>query len=105
MRQLKSNRTVEILADPAFKDLVSARARLRWGLSFVTLVMFFGFIALISSAKTELAAAIPGSAIPLGLLLALAVIVLVVVLTGVYVLRSNSRFDKITRTLNEEYGQ
>jgi uncharacterized membrane protein (DUF485 family) len=105
MRQVKSNQTLEILADPAFKELVSARARLRWGLSFVTLIMFFGFIALISSAKGALGAAIPGSAIPLGLLFALAVILLVVGLTGIYVLCSNSRFDKLARTLNQEFGR
>ena len=105
MRQPKSNRTLEILADPAFRELASARARLRWGLSIITLVMFFGFIALISIAKDALGTMIPGSAIPLGLLLVLVVIGLVVVLTGIYVLRSNSRFDDLARAVKQEFGR
>jgi uncharacterized membrane protein (DUF485 family) len=105
MLQIKPDRTREILADPMFRELASARARLRWGLSIVTLVMFFGFIGLISTARSALGANIAGSAIPLGLVLALTMIVLVVVLTGIYVQRSNSRFDQLTRVLNREFGQ
>ncbi|MFG1465679.1 DUF485 domain-containing protein [Xanthobacter sp. DSM 24535] len=105
MQQSTSNRTREILANPTFRELTSARARLRWGLSIVTLVMFFGFIALILGAKTALSANVAGSAIPLGLYLALAMIALVVMLTGIYVQRSNARFDELARTLNREFGQ
>src|SRR5437667_5234872 len=105
MPQLKPDRTREILADPVFRELASARARLRWSLSIVTLVMFFGFIGLISTARTALGGSIAGSAIPLGIVLALTMIVLVVVLTGIYVQRSNSRFDQLTRVLNREFSQ
>jgi uncharacterized membrane protein (DUF485 family) len=105
MPQLTPDRTREILADPTFRELASARGRLRWGLSMVTLLMFFGFIGLISNAQSALGANFAGSAIPLGLVLALAMIVLVVVLTGIYVQRSNSRFDQLTRVLNREFGQ
>ena len=105
MLQLRPDRTREILANPMFRELASARARLRWGLSIVTLVMFFGFIGLISTARSALGTSFVGSAIPLGILLALTMIVLVVVLTGIYVQRSNSRFDQLTRALNEEFGQ
>jgi uncharacterized membrane protein (DUF485 family) len=99
------DRTRLILADPVFRELASARARLRWGLSVVTLILFFGFIALISSARGTLGATVGGSAMPLGLVLALAVIVLVVLLTGFYVQRSNSRFDELARGLNRRFGQ
>jgi uncharacterized membrane protein (DUF485 family) len=105
MPQLKPDRTREILADPVFRELASARARLRWSLSIVTLVMFFGFIGLISTARTALGGSIAGSAIPLGIVLALTMIVLVVVLTGIYVQRSNSRFDQLARALNREFSQ
>jgi uncharacterized membrane protein (DUF485 family) len=42
---------------------------------------------------------------PLGLLLALFMIVLVVFLTGLYVRLCNSRFDERARALNREFGQ
>ena len=93
MLQLTRDRTHEIITDPRFRNLASARAKLRWSLSIVTLIMFFGFIALISSAKSALGVAVAASAIPLGLLLAVSMIVAVVILTGFYVYRSNSRFD------------
>src|SRR5215475_9977882 len=105
MQQMPPKRTREILADPAFKELVSARAKLRWGLSIVTLILFFGFITLISTARGALGANMVGSTIPLSLLLALSMIGLVVVLTGIYVQRSNSRFDELTRVLNREFAQ
>ena len=105
MPQLKSERTREILANPVFCELASARAKLRWSLSIVTLIMFFGFIALISTAKATLGAKIAGSAIPLGMLIALAMIAFVVLLTGIYVQRSNSRFDALTHALKREFGQ
>ena len=105
MQQQKSNRTLRILADPGFRELTSARTKLRWSLSVVTLVMFFGFIVLISTAKGALGTMIPGSAIPVGLLLTLAVIGLVVVLTGIYVTRCNSRFDELARAVKQEFGR
>ena len=105
MPQSRPERMREILADPSFRELASARARLRWSLSIVTLVMFFGFIAVISTARDTLGTTVAGSAMPLGLVLALAMIAIVVTLTGIYVQRSNSRFDELTLALKREFGQ
>ena len=105
MLSVTSDRTRRILEDPMFKELASSRARLRWGLSIVTLILFFAFIALISTAKSALGANVAGSGIPVGLALALSVIVLVVLLTGFYVQRSNSRFDELARRLNRRFGR
>lgn len=105
MSQPKPERMQEILANPSFRELASARAKLRWSLSIVTLIMFFGFIGLISSAKGALGTHVADSSVPLGLLLALAMIAIVVVLTGLYVQRSNSRFDELTQALQREFGQ
>lgn len=105
MLSTTSARTRQVLADPDFRKLVLSRARLRWGLSLVTLVLFFGFIALISTAKGALGANVAGSDIPLGLALGLTMIVLVVFLTGFYVQRSNLRFDELARVLDRRFGQ
>lgn len=95
----------EILADPSFRELASARAKLRWSLSIVTLIMFFGFITLISTARDALGATVAGIAMPLGLVLVVVMIAMVVALTGIYVQRSNSRFDELTHALKRELGQ
>lgn len=95
----------EILAAPAFRELVSARARMRWSLSIVTLIMFFGFLALISTARGALGANSGGTVLPFGLMIGLGMIAVVVMLTGFYVQRSNSRFDKLSHALKEEFGR
>jgi uncharacterized membrane protein (DUF485 family) len=105
MLQLTRDRTQEIMADPRFRSLASARARLRWSLSIITLIMFFGFIVLISTAKNALGVPVAGISIPLGLLLAISMCVVVVMLTGFYVYRCNSRFDELASLLNREFGQ
>jgi uncharacterized membrane protein (DUF485 family) len=105
MLQSTRDRTQEIIRDSRFRNLALGRAKLRWSLSIVTLVMFFGFIALISTAKNALGVAVAGSSIPLGLLLAMSMCVVVVMLTGFYVYRSNSRFDEVATLLNREFGQ
>ncbi len=105
MLQAPPGRAREILADATFQELVSGRARLRWGLSILTLVMFFGFIALVSVAKTALGANIAGSALPLGFALALAMVAALVGLTGIYVQRSNTRFDELARIVKQELGR
>ena len=105
MLSVTPDRTRQVVADPVFRELALARAKLRWGLTIVTLILFFGFIALISTAKSALGANVAGSDIPVGLALALSVIVLVVLLTGFYVQRSNSRFDELARGLNRRFGQ
>jgi uncharacterized membrane protein (DUF485 family) len=105
MQEPGPERMREILADPSFRKLASARAKLRWSLSIVTLIMFFGFIALISTAREALGVTVAGSAMPLGLVLVLAVIAMIVTLTGIYVRRSNSLFDELTHALKQEFGQ
>jgi uncharacterized membrane protein (DUF485 family) len=105
MRQFTPERIEEILANATFRELTSGRARLRWGLSILTLVMFFGFVVLISTAGGSLRGNVPGSAIPVGLALALIMIALVVVVTGIYVRESNARFDQLSRSLNREFAQ
>jgi uncharacterized membrane protein (DUF485 family) len=103
MPQLEAKRMGNIVADPAFRELVSRRAKLRWGLSVATLIMFFGFIVLISTARNTLAASVGGSTMPLGLVLAIVMIAVVVLLTGIYVQQS-SRFDELTRALQRGVG-
>jgi uncharacterized membrane protein (DUF485 family) len=101
---ISEEKTREILSSLSFRDLVSARARLRWGLSLVAVAMFFGFIALTSSASHALGMSIAGSDIPLGICLAFAMIVGVVALTGFYVHRSNVYLDGIARVIRQGVG-
>jgi uncharacterized membrane protein (DUF485 family) len=105
MRRLPPDRVSQILSDPSFVELSSARARLRWGLSFFTLFAFFGFMILMSAASKGLGTNIGSSNIPVGMAMFLAMDILVVCLTGFYVQRSNSRFDQLTRDIKGEWDR
>ncbi|MCJ9699987.1 MULTISPECIES: DUF485 domain-containing protein [unclassified Bradyrhizobium] len=102
---LSSEQTRKILSNPSFRELTAARARLRWGLSIVTLLMFFGFIGLISAASSALGKSMAGGAVPLGMSIALGMIAMVVALTGYYVRRSNTYFDGLTQLVRRECGR
>jgi uncharacterized membrane protein (DUF485 family) len=105
MLQLSPDRVRRILSDPSFVELSSARAKLRWGLSLLTLFAFFGFIILISAASKGLGTNIGSSNIPFGMAMFFGMNILVVCLTGFYVQRSNSRFDKLTRDIRQEWDR
>jgi uncharacterized membrane protein (DUF485 family) len=64
--------------------------------------LYFGFVLLVAFAKDLMAVRIGGGVTSLGILLGLGVIATAFVLTGIYVVRANSRFDDLTRSLQEE---
>src|SRR3712207_6410926 len=92
----------KVLRNPRFQELVRQRTSFAWSLSIAMLVIYFGFILLVAFAKGLLATKIGGGVTSLGILLGLAVIVSAFVLTGIYVVRANSRFDALTRDLTRE---
>ena len=64
------------------------------------LVIYFGFIFLVAFAPAFLATPVSGVitlAFPLGLF----VIVSAIAITGIYVLRANGQFDRLTRQIVE----
>lgn len=89
-----------IEADPKFRELVTKRTRLAWMLTGAMLVIYFGFIAIVAFAPEWLGIFISG-AVTLGIPIGLAVIAAVFVLTGLYVHRANSEFDRLTREILE----
>ncbi len=95
-----------ILRNPKFQELVSSRGKFGWTLSVLMLVIYLGFILLVAFDKPLLAQKIAsGSSISLGIVLGLGVILSAFVLTGVYVVRANGRFDDLTEQLKQEMGR
>jgi len=91
-----------ILKNPKFQELVRRRSALAWTLSAIMLVIYFGFILLVAFAKDLMAVRIGAGVTSLGIVLGLAVIIAAFILTGIYVVRANRRFDDLTRGLTEE---
>ena len=92
--------------NPKFAQLVSRRARWAWGLSSIVLLIYFVFILLIAFTPHWLAQPIAsGSVITIGIPLGLLVIIVAFVLTGIYVHKANTDFDRINQDIIRETQQ
>jgi uncharacterized membrane protein (DUF485 family) len=87
-----------IESDPNFKTLVHTRHAFAWTLTIIMLVIYYGFIALVAFAPGVIAVKVGGS-ITLGLVLGLAIILSAILLTGIYVMRANARYDDLTAAI------
>ena len=96
----------EILADPAFLKLVRQKNTITVVLTIVELALYFGFISLVAYDKPFLALKLgEGSAITIGIPIAVGVIVLSWVLTGVYIFWANNKYDTMVKSLKERMGR
>jgi uncharacterized membrane protein (DUF485 family) len=90
---MRDERLARIAEDPRYRELVRRRGRFA--------LAYFGFVLLIAFDKALLARPIGRGVTSLGIPLGLAVILLAVLLTGVYVGRANRDFDAVTAALRE----
>jgi len=81
--------------NPDFVELERTRGRLGWTLTAIMLVIYFGFIFLVAFAPGLMATPVFGI-MTLGFPLGLFVILSAIALTGFYVMRANSAFDRLT---------
>ena len=88
-----------VLQDPAYAELHRKRSRLAWILTLAMLVIYYGFILLIAFSPSTLAMRIGSGATTLGFPLGAAVILSAIALTGVYVWKANSEFDRLNEQL------
>jgi uncharacterized membrane protein (DUF485 family) len=88
--------------DPNYQELVRRRSSLGWTLSLIMLVVYFGFILLVAYAPQFLGTPLGSGVTTLGIPIGLCVIVLAFVLTGIYVLKANSRYDVLIRKIVED---
>lgn len=96
--------TERIARNSKFVQLVSERTRFSWQLTIAMLVVYYGFIGLIAFDRELLAVKVGGTA-SLGLYLGVAVIIIAFALTGIYVARANSRYDKLADELKRSLNQ
>jgi uncharacterized membrane protein (DUF485 family) len=87
-----------IQSDPNYIKLVAERKSFGWTLAIITLVIYYGYIALVAFAPGVIATPVSG-AITVGIILGAAIIVASVVLTGIYVSRANSHYDDLTKAI------
>lgn len=86
--------------NPAFAELERRRTRFSWTLAVLMLAVYYIFLFLVAFAPGIMATPVAG-AITLGFPLALGVIACAVLLTGIYIWRANTTFDRLTRAIVE----
>jgi len=95
----------EILQDPDFKELYSKRMNIAWTLTVLELVLYFGFIFLVSYHKPFLAQRLsPGSVTTIGIPIAVGTIFLSWVFTGIYVQWANTTYDGLVKKVKDKIG-
>nr|WP_050983441.1 DUF485 domain-containing protein [Methylorubrum extorquens] len=93
-----------IAGNATFQTLVHERTRFGWILTILMMIVYFGFIGLIAFDKPLLATKVAGTA-SLGLFLGVGVILFAFILTGIYVARANTRFDRLSAELARSLAQ
>ena len=95
--------TQDILEDRDFKSLCSQKNTISIILTIMQLVVYFGFIALIAYNREFLATKISG-AITAGIPIAVGVIVLSWIFTGIYIRWANRKYDVMVKKVRDKIG-
>ena len=95
----------KIDADPVFHQLVKKRRSFALKLSAVMLGIYFAFILTIAYAPSVFGTALfEGSVTTIGIPVGVAVIFSAFILTGIYVRKANSDFDRTLNKLKDDVG-
>lgn len=85
-----------IEANPKYHELKRKRSSFGWLLTVLMLLVYYGYIGLIAFDKELLARPLGAGVTTLGIPIGLGVIVFTVLITGLYVRRANSEYDRLT---------
>lgn len=97
------NNILKIAQDPKYQKLVKTRSRLGWSLTLVMLIVYFGFIYLVAFQKDFLSQIIGEGVTTISIPIGIGLIIFTVILTGLYVRRANSEFDKLTSEILKDH--
>ncbi len=96
---MNTSELTRISNHPKFKELARKRSIFAWSLAAAMLVIYMGFIFLVAFGHSFVAQVIGQGPMTMAFPLGLGVIVAAVALTGVYVIRANTEFDRLTREI------
>lgn len=94
--------TRSIVSNPKYQHLRRTRMRYGWTLTVVMLVVYYAFIGVIAFDKELFALKLGEGVMTWGIPVGFGVIVFSVLITGLYVRRANSEFDRLTREIVQE---
>lgn len=88
-----------VTGDPVYVELNRRRSRLAWVLTAIMLIVYYGFVLLVAFSPATLAQPLGAGVMTLGFPIGVAVIVIAIGLTGLYVRKANTEFDRLTEEL------
>lgn len=91
-----------IEANPKYHELKRKRSSFGWILTMLMMVVYYGYIALIAFNKPFLAQPIGAGVTTLGIPIGMGVILFTIAITGIYVKRANSEFDRLNAEILRE---
>ena len=99
---MEDNLVERVMANPNYQKLVATRSSYGWTMTWLMLIVYYGFITLIAFNKELLGAKIGAGVMTWGMPIGLFVIVFTVIITGIYVRRANDEFDTLTAAIRKE---
>ena len=99
---MEDNLVERVMANPNYQKLVATRSSYGWTMTWLMLIVYYGFITLIAFNKELLGAKIGAGVMTWGIPIGLFVIVFTVIITGIYVRRANDEFDTLTAAIRKE---
>ena len=95
-----------IRENPKYQDMIRRRGRFAAFLSAIVLIAYYGFMMVVAFKPALLRETLSdGSVLTVGMPIGAGIIVVSWLLTGLYVYRANSDFDKINVEVLKEAGQ
>lgn len=96
----------KVRSNPKYHQLVKKRSFFAWVLAIIVCLIYYGFIMIIAF-KDKIGNVLgtplsEGSIITIGIPIGVLVILSAFVLTGIYVWRANTEFDRLTREIKDE---
>jgi len=93
----------KITNNPKYHELVAKRASYGWLMTFLVMLVYYGYILTVAFNKAWLGTKLgAGMTTSVGIPLGLGVILATIILTGIYVRRANSEFDDLTNAIVKE---
>lgn len=99
---MENDMAAKIAANPKYQQLVSTRSRFGWILTFIMLIVYYGYIAIIAFDKELFSTRLGEGVTTVGIPVGLGVIIFTILITGFYVRRANSEFDRLTEEIVQE---
>ncbi|MBA3059674.1 MAG: DUF485 domain-containing protein [Gammaproteobacteria bacterium] len=95
----------KIQKHPKYLELKTKRNNFGWLLTFLMMIVYYGYIALIAFNKPFLAQRIGDGVTTWGIPIGMGVIVFTVVITAIYVRRANKEYDDLTAAILKDVSK